>query len=264
MGNKSVLIILGGVVIACCIVMLCASFIIGACAYKQNRQVSHLEPTTFVIKVDSIGTQSEEVALMTKNLIDRMDKQEHLLVDKYEHILEQKEVFNDVVTFGSMLLAIVLSLLGFFGYKSLNSLEEKVLNQSKTEAKDMAKTFFETEFNTFKTLSIQSIKDELTAKVNNTMEQKNASLEKSMKQSVNDRAKQAAIQYNQRLEVVEGKADNLITSVKSLDEKITSLEARVDGMSASPGTSFVGRRTLSATGKNTPQTNLEKTNNDGK
>ena len=58
--------------------------------------------------------------------------------DKYEHILQQKEYIKDYFTWGGMLVTIVLSIFGFFGFRSLQSIDERVINLVTPKASEKA------------------------------------------------------------------------------------------------------------------------------
>ena len=93
---------------------------------------------TIVLQVDSTGVLSSETKAETDKIIAAFEAHEHLLKDKYEHILQQKENVQEYFTWGGMLITIVLSIFGFFGFRSLQSIDERVVNSVTPKASEKA------------------------------------------------------------------------------------------------------------------------------
>lgn len=109
------------------------------CMFGYNRYVKvPVQPNvvSIVIQVDSTGVLSPETKIETSKIIATFEAHEHLLKDKYEHILQQKEDIKDYFTWGGMLVTIVLSIFGFFGFRSLQSIDERVVNSVTPKASD--------------------------------------------------------------------------------------------------------------------------------
>lgn len=107
-----------------CIVALLGAFLF-SCILAAKKDVQDVN-VQIVMQVDSTGMLLAESLQQAEELKAEMARHEQLLEDRYKHVLEQKENFNDMLTIGGMFLTIVLALFGFFGYKSMNSIEEKV------------------------------------------------------------------------------------------------------------------------------------------
>lgn len=111
------------------------------CMFGYNRYVkAPVQPNvvSIVIQVDSTGVLAPETKIQTDKIISTFEAHEHLLTDKYEHILQQKEDIKDYYTWGGMLVTIVLSLFGFFGFRSLQSIDERVVNSVTPKASEKA------------------------------------------------------------------------------------------------------------------------------
>lgn len=93
---------------------------------------------SIIIQVDTTGVLTPETKIETDRIIAIFEAHEHLLKDKYEHILQQKEDIKDYFTWGGSLLTIVLSIFGFFGFRSLQSIDERVVNSVTPKASDKA------------------------------------------------------------------------------------------------------------------------------
>ena len=70
-----------------------------------------------------------------------MQKQQKLLEDKYQYFIEQQSNTQDILTIGGVLLSIIVSLVGFFGYKTMHSIEDK----AKKIGEDAAQKSFQNE-----------------------------------------------------------------------------------------------------------------------
>lgn len=111
------------------------------CMFGYGRYVKEpVRPNvvSIVIQVDTTGVLSPETKIETDKIIATFEAHEHLLKDKYEHILEQKEDIKDYFTWGGMLVTIVLSIFGFFGFRSLQSIDERVVSSVTPKASDKA------------------------------------------------------------------------------------------------------------------------------
>lgn len=111
------------------------------CMFGYNRYVkAPVQPNvvSIVIQVDSTGVLAPETKIQTDKIISTFEAHEHLLTDKYEHILQQKENVQEYFTWGGMLITIVLSIFGFFGFRSLQSIDERVVNSVTPKASDKA------------------------------------------------------------------------------------------------------------------------------
>ena len=240
----------GAVVIASCIAMLCAVFVIYTwyhCAHKG--QGDKIRPVTIVVKTDSAGVVTEESRMQIKALEDRMEQQEHLIEDKYQYVLEQKETFNDVMTYGGMLVAIVVSLFGFFGYKSLNSMEERVEAQAKTKAEEAAKETFKGQFEKYKKDTDESLGEQVGTKVKEQFKKSIAEFHKQNKQAIDKLAEDAPKPYAKRIEALEAQVKNVENSLSVLDGKLARWSESVDRLTAESVKPKRGRRTLASGGK---------------
>lgn len=111
------------------------------CMFGYSRYIKDpIQPNvvSIVIDVDSTGVISPKTRIETDKIIATFEAHEHLLKDKYEHILQQKEDINDYFTWGGMLITIELSIFGFFGFRSLQSIDERVINLVTPKASEKA------------------------------------------------------------------------------------------------------------------------------
>lgn len=111
------------------------------CMFGYSRYIKDpIQPNvvSIVIDVDTTGVISPKTMIETDKIIATFEAHEHLLKDKYEHILQQKEDIKDYFTWGGMLVTIVLSIFGFFGFRSLQSIDERVINLVTPKASEKA------------------------------------------------------------------------------------------------------------------------------
>jgi hypothetical protein len=64
---------------------------------------------------------------------------EILLKEHYRYLLEKRDWDDSIVTIGSLLVGIIISILGFFGFRSFKSIEEKSSEVAKEESQFIAK-----------------------------------------------------------------------------------------------------------------------------
>ena len=247
MSDKSYLVRTGAILIACCIAALLAGILLYG--YICNPHKQEELTVQFIIQTDSTGRVMPSTQHQADSLMAVMERHEHLLHDKYEHILEQKEIFNDVLTLGGMLLAVVLSLFGFFGYKSLNAIEENVKEQAKITANNAAQSSFKGKFDEYKREAKNELEEHIKAQVKEQTGKQYAEGRSALNQSVNDKVKNAVKKYGEQIDEQKAAIGNVSQSMNNLDEKYSKLNDRLlkieDGLTAMPKP----RRTLANAGR---------------
>ena len=71
-----------------------------------------------------------------KEKIEEIRKQEHLLEDKDEHSINHQTNTQDLLAMGGVIMGIIVSLVGFFGYSTMQSIEEKARKIATDAAND--------------------------------------------------------------------------------------------------------------------------------
>ena len=246
MSDKSYLVRTGAVLISCCIATLLAGILLYG--YICNTHKQEELTVQFIIQTDSTGRVLPSTQHQVDSLLAVMERHEYLLQDKYEYILEQKEIFNDVLTLGGMLLAVVLSLFGFFGYKSLNAIEENVKEQAKITANNAAQSSFKEKFDEYKREAKTELEEHIKAQVKEQTGKQYAEGRTALNQSVNDKVKNAVKKYDEQIDEQKTAIGNISQSMNNLDEKYSKLNDRLlkieDGLTAMPKP----RRTLANAG----------------
>ena len=117
---------------AICVVVAIVIFAIGS----KREVVKH--EYTYTIKVDSAGNVTPAAQLQVDSMISTIKQHEHLIHDRYDYVLEQRENSQDYLTVGGIFVTVILSIFGFFGYKSFKSIEEDAKSSAKKIAADKA------------------------------------------------------------------------------------------------------------------------------
>lgn len=81
------------------------------------------------------------------SLITIVKRHERELAERYQYALEKKMDQDQYLSFGTFLVGVVLSIFGFFGYKSIKSIEEKANKDAERAAKqtseDVTKSYLD-------------------------------------------------------------------------------------------------------------------------
>lgn len=124
---------LGGLLLfACSITLVSVAVIFSVRSCSQEKE--HVD-IVFSVKVDSTGV----ISAIDKNVIDSLTQEiqnaNYNLYERYNHTLRAEEDEKSYFTIGGIFLTIVLSVFGFFGYRSFKSIEERadILAQDKAQ-----------------------------------------------------------------------------------------------------------------------------------
>lgn len=118
---------MAGVIVAICII----GIVYGSVIYlTQSRNVQKYQ-IVLTVSPDSIYNDNK-FSYYTDSLIQVINRHEHILEDRYNAILEEKYNTQQYWTIAGILTTIVISILGFFCYKSFKDIETKCVDISKT------------------------------------------------------------------------------------------------------------------------------------
>lgn len=176
----------------------------------QNRETVKHE-YVYTIRVDSTGVVTNESQAQIDSVVESIKEHEHAIKDRYEYILEQRENSENFLTIGGIFVTIVLSVFGFFGYKSFKSIEEDAKAQAKKIAEDTTEKIAEEKATTVAT--------KLNNKLNNELKkEQNDFLRSLKKEDIPDMVTKAVEQKFGA--VVDGK----MTVVEEMTGRLTALE----------------------------------------
>lgn len=116
---------------ACFVVCICIiGLMYGAVIYFTQAKSIQKYQIVLTVSPDSIY-DNEKFSYYTDSLIQVINRHEHIIEDRYNAILEEKYETQKYWTIAGILTTIVISILGFFGYKSFNDIESKCVDISK-------------------------------------------------------------------------------------------------------------------------------------
>lgn len=248
MDNKTFFERTGGILIVICVVALLGAFFFSCMLFvKSGVQDVNVQLT---MPVDSTGNITAEALQQAEALKVELVRHEQLLEDRYKHVLEQKENMNDMLTIGGMFLTIALALFGFFGYKSISSIEEKVKKVAKAAAEETAKEETKTKFESFASRTTESITADLGQKMKESVDKEIAESKKISKEQLEAYVREQVSDVNNKVKDAEDRWNGIAVSVGNLDEKYASLDDKVKRLeSGSVLFTEAGRRTLAKGGK---------------
>lgn len=131
--------ILGHYVIAFCIVALLVCSSIWLYHIFVNAPRINKVEIKFV-STDSLLNKNYITREQADSLISLMNRHEAEIADKYQYFIEQKYNEDKYFSVFTVLLGVIFSLFGFFGYKTMSSIEGKAIKTAQDKADEIAKS----------------------------------------------------------------------------------------------------------------------------
>lgn len=137
------------IVIAVCVITLAVSGAVFCCgSYLSQPKVDKVD-----VKIINSEKKIKNVHYLSQaeidSLINIIKKQESQLAEKYQYVVEQKSDDERYYSTIAVILGVVFSLFGLFGYKSVTNIEEKATKTAEDKAEKIAKVTSEKAFNDF-------------------------------------------------------------------------------------------------------------------
>ncbi len=236
-----------GIFIVLCAVGLIGAFVFAGYQYSTSK-VQDVN-VQIVMNVDSTGVLSEESKQQIVEMKEELIRHEHLLEDRYKHVLEQKENLNDIITIGGMFMTIVLTLFGFFGYKSMTTLEDKVKENAKATAEETATKASKEKFEIFEKQTKENLTLSMGQNVKETVDKEMAEFKKTAKKQISDNINEQVQEVKQKAKDYDESIAGLTKSLENLDNKLSKLDNRVVELEKGEKQPASGRRTLANGGK---------------
>lgn len=219
---------------------------------------------SYVFQTDTIGVVSSQSRALADSVLNEMSKHEQRIADKYEYIIEQRSNMEDYLTWGGILLTVVISVFGFFGYKSLHDIQERIVKlvepsaqkaaedkaeavcgskyvayETQTEAKINAwKTKAESEMNSFLSAKLTTSTTELTQNVGKKVAKQ--------KQYIDEQIRSKVVEmYDQRFADKVQDIKNNTEVINNLQKEVTTLMSRIDELEGKRPSSSI-RKSVSA------------------
>lgn len=123
---------LAGCVLVICIIAALVVAIILTLKYPTEKQTYNIELT---VKTDTLGSLTKESQAMMDSVIHVVANQNRVLQGKYETMADHETDNLVMVKIGGILVTVIVSILGFFGFRSIKSIEEIAVNNAEGAAK---------------------------------------------------------------------------------------------------------------------------------
>lgn len=133
------------IILASCVVAIIIVSAVWCCrtCFKPEVQPIRIEITAS----DSLKMANYLSEEQADSLISIVRRHERELAERYQYALEQKMDQDQYFSFGTFLVGVILSIFGFFGYKSIKSIEEKANKDAERAAKltseDVTKSYLD-------------------------------------------------------------------------------------------------------------------------
>lgn len=247
MDKRSFLDCTGGILIVLCVIGLIGAFVFAGYLYSTSK-VQDVN-VQIVMNVDSTGVLSEESKQQIVEMKEELIRHEHLLEDRYKHVLEQKENLNDMLTIGGMFLTIVLALFGFFGYKSMTTLEDKVKENAKVTAEETATKTSKEKFEIFEKQTKENLTLSMGQNVKEAVDKGMAEFKRTAKKQISDNINEQVQEVKQKAKDYDESMSGFTKSLENLDEKLLKLDKKITELEKIGIQPTSGRRTLANGGK---------------
>lgn len=100
--------------------------------YPKQQKVYTIE---MHITTDTKGVCSNDTKVMVDSLTTIISSQNNALRQKYDHLLQQQEDKETLFTFIGVVISVVISVFGFFGYRSFKSIEDTAVSTAEGMAR---------------------------------------------------------------------------------------------------------------------------------
>lgn len=147
---------LGGILLfiaAIALIAIAVIFIIKFPKYETSAQI-HL-----YVQSDSLGVLTESSEKAIDSLIYMVNQQDSTLIANYDNLVRQKQEESIIMTFGGLIVSVILAIFGFFGYKSFKSIEDKAMNT--------AEEIVNKKFRDLSAVEVEHIKNHLNESIDN-------------------------------------------------------------------------------------------------
>lgn len=180
----------------------------------------------YVITVDSASVLSEPSMNQIDSLVTTIKHHEQQIAEHYDYILQQREDSQNWLTFGGIILSVVVSVFGFFGFKNFKSIEEKATDLAEMTAEKTAKK-------TAEMIAMESM-EEATKRISDGNEKRIHQTIRKMFEKYKNKTLDNVIDcklqeaYNSNVETELSKITDLQERLVSIEEDLQSLRIKLD------------------------------------
>ena len=165
-------------ILAICFVSLIVMFVVNQ--YQHHSYVETKQKVYIVLspRGKTISTD-DNIFKVVDSLNYVIQNYERMLESKYKYVIDQKEKDDYLLSAASIVIGIIVSILGFFGFKNFQSIEEKAKNIAEEKAEEylkdnmkfsLSKVVDETYLVQIKDTVTKSIEDGIVKKLNNELD----------------------------------------------------------------------------------------------
>lgn len=220
-----------------------AFFSFGRAILSEDSRVA----ISYVFQTDTLGAVCPQSRALADSVLNEMSKHEQRIADKYEYIIEQRSNMEDYLTWGGILLTVVVSVFGFFGYKSLHDIQERIVKLVEPSAQKVAENKAEavcgskyeayetraeakieawqatarSEISSFQSSSFTSLRNELNESVGKRVAKQKHVLDEQIKSKVDEIYE---IKFANKVQDI----DNNTEFINKQQKEITTLMSRID------------------------------------
>lgn len=223
---------------------------------RCNRPDPQPVKITMVVQVDSTGAIVKSSKDAAEKIVEAIEKHDRIVEDKYQYALEQRVDYEDYMRWIGLIATVIISVLGFFGYKSLHSMEERISESTFKKSSDAIKTRIDEEVKDAKKVINTSIKDRMRNVTNETSfkEQVKVIINEQVPDIVSSIPQNKNEENSEKLKELEGEIEKINVGMQSLWDQVNKNADMIKKQN------FTGKRPplIAKNGennKNKPQTN---------
>lgn len=229
-----------GIILLLCIIAVVGAFSIYIWNASSKRDVT---PQIISLEVNSKGALSIESQERLDSLTNIVLRHEKNLDIKYGQLLEQKENFNDILALGGLIVTIVISIFGFFGFKSMHNIEENVEKQSKRIAEDATNDAVKEKLEIYEDQLNNKIKAQIIEE-KNSLSRELSSLEIKLTETLKEKAKDIKEESSKDISSIKADVKDLKDQTSNFDTEIVKLMKKVTKLEFVDAFKRSQRRTL--------------------
>ena len=213
-------------------------------ALIEYASFAHPDPVvhnhTYCIKTDSLGNITPASRTEIESIIASIKQHEQIIKDRYDYVLEQRQFAEEYLSLGGILVTVILSIFGFFGYKSFKSIEEDAISEAKKIAERQAEDTANDKATKVSTLLNTKLSNELKKQQKKTLQEYK---EKDIPSIAADAVQSA---FREKVENHVSNIDNNINRIAELESQVVSLQRQIDQLSQTVPMKKIGLRSLRA------------------
>jgi len=207
-----------GALIVMVIAVILLLFVVAKMFWKESENNAPSEIIVkYELKLDTISVNKKAISISTESvkqidhnnkvMLDEINNSVQAQYSRMESILQVQEDRNKLFTYGAGLLAILVAIATFFGFKSINEMKRSTIDAAEYEAKKVAEKVAE---KVARDVAVEKTKEEIVKRLDNIKNDLRNELFVSFKKEIT----------RKELEVSDDFANNLRSE---FDEKIAHL-----------------------------------------